>query len=115
MLQNFFRGRDGSRLVAVMGLILAGSLTAGVEGRAAETGSLHMSCTNPTGGATWAIVVDLDHGSVDALPATISSKWISWHDPKQGYLDLERATGKLQVRNVSTTGGYFLHYVCKPE
>ncbi|MBV8777377.1 MAG: hypothetical protein JO258_09300, partial [Alphaproteobacteria bacterium] len=57
----------------------------------------------------------LDRSTVDAIPATISEKSVHWRDPKQGWLDLERATGALQVRNVSSTGGYFLHYVCKPE
>ena len=69
----------------------------------------------PASGASWPIVVDLDRGRVDSLPATITDKWISWHDPKQGFFDLERATGKLQFRNASSTGGYFLYYTCRPE
>ena len=79
------------------------------------TAILHLRCTNPASGASWPIVVDLDHGRVDSLAATITDKWISWHDPKQGFFDLERATGKLQFRNASSTGGYFLHYTCRPE
>ena len=61
------------------------------------------------------LVVDLDHGRVDSLSATITDNWITWHDPKQGFFDFERATGKLQFRNASSTGGYFLYYTCRPE
>lgn len=83
--------------------------------RAAAPGILHFRCTNPASGASWPIVVDLDHGRVDSVSATITDKWISWHDPKQGIFDLDRATGKLQFRNASSTGGYFLYYMCRPE
>ena len=38
-----------------------------------------------------------------------------WTDPKGGIYELERATGKLQLRAASTTGGYFLHYTCQSE
>ncbi len=85
------------------------------DGRAAGSGILHLRCTNPASGASWPIVVDLDHGRVGSLPATITDRSISWHDPKQGFFDLERATGKLQFRNASSTGGYFLYYTCRPE
>jgi hypothetical protein len=76
---------------------------------------LHLRCTNPASGANWSIAVDLDRGRVDLLPAAVSDRWISWHDPKQGFFDLERATGKLRLRNASSTGGYFLYYACRPE
>ena len=96
--------------------IAAGSLLASTgDGRAAAAGILHLRCTNAASGASWPIAVDLDHGRVDSLSATITDKWISWHDPKQGFFDFERATGKLQFRNASSTGGYFLHYTCRPE
>jgi hypothetical protein len=85
------------------------------DGQAVAAGILHLRCTNPASGATWPIVVDLDHARVDSLSATITDKWINWHDPKQGFFDLERATGKLQFRNASSTGGYFLYYTCQPE
>jgi|SRR5271155_1438632 len=85
------------------------------DGRAAAEGVLHLRCANRSSGASWPLVVDLGRGRVDALPATISDEWISWHDPKQGFFDLERATGKLQLRNASATGGYFLYYTCRPE
>jgi hypothetical protein len=76
---------------------------------------LRLRCTNPASGANWSIIVDLDRGQVDSLPATITDQSISWHDPKQGFFDLDRATGKLEMRNASSTGGYFLHYTCRPE
>jgi hypothetical protein len=95
--------------VGVLLLLAAGS------GVAADSGSLHLRCTNPVSGTTWPVVVDLDHRLVDSLPATISDKWVSWHDPKQGFFDFERATGKLEFRNASSTGGYFLHFECRPN
>jgi hypothetical protein len=85
------------------------------DGPAAAAGILHLRCTNPASGASWPIVVDLDHGRVDSLSATITDKRITWRDPKQGFFDFERATGKLQFRNASSTGGYFLYYTCRPE
>jgi hypothetical protein len=86
--------------------------TAG-DGPAAAAGILHLRCTNPFSGTSWPIIVDLDHDRVDSLAATITLEWISWHDPERGYFDLERATGRLQLRNASSTGGYFLHYTCR--
>jgi hypothetical protein len=76
---------------------------------------MHLNCANVVGGATIAIVVDPDHQTVDSLPATVSDKWITWHDPNRGYLDLDRSSLKLDIRIASSTGGYFLHYLCKPE
>jgi hypothetical protein len=77
--------------------------------------TLRLRCTNPASGTSWPIVVDLDHGRVDSLAATITLEWISWHDPGRGFFDLERATGRLQLRNASSTGGYFLHYMCRSD
>jgi len=96
--------------------VLAVSVSGGVPGWAAEPKQLRLSCVNRVGGAQLSIVVDLDAHLVDTLPATtFNDTWISWHDPNRGYLDLERATGKLDIRNASSTGGYFLHYLCRPE
>jgi hypothetical protein len=97
--------------------VAAGALLLGSagDGLAAAAGILHLRCTNPASGASWPIVVDLDHGRVDSLSATITDKWITWHDPKQGFFDFERGTGKLQLRNASSTGGYFLYYMCRPD
>jgi len=88
-------------------------LLSAAEGRAGAAGSLELRCTNPASGTNWSIVVDLDRGRVGSLPATITDKWVSWHDPTRGFFDLERATGKLRLRNASSTGGYFLYYVCR--
>ena len=80
---------------------------------AAET--LHWRCTNPASGTSWPLVVDMDQARVGSLAATITDKEISWRDPKQGFFALDRATGALELRNASSTGGYFLHYACRPE
>jgi hypothetical protein len=93
-----------------LGVLLLGSTG---NGGSAAQGTLNLRCTNPASGTSWQVAVDLDHGRVDSFPATINDKWISWHDPKQGFFDLERSTGKLQVRNASSTGGYFLYYMCR--
>ena len=98
----------------VSGLAAATLLLASAsDGRAAAAGILHLRCTNPASGASWPITVDLDHSRVDSLAATITDEWINWHDPKQGVFELERATGRLQFRNASSTGGYFLYYTCR--
>jgi hypothetical protein len=86
----------------------------GDGGRSADR-TLHLRCTNPASGTSWAVAVDLDRGRVDSFPATINDKWISWHDPTQGFFELERSTGRLQLRNASSTGGYFLYYICHLE
>src|SRR5215472_7415908 len=84
-------------------------------GPTAAAGILRLRCTNPASGTSWPIVVDLDRGRVDSLVATITLGWISWHDPGRGFFDFERATGKLQLHNASSTGGYFLHYTCRSD
>jgi hypothetical protein len=91
------------------------ALLATAVGSGAAAKILRLRCTNPASGASWPIVIDLARSRVDSLPATITGKWISWHDPKQGYFDFDRAAGKLQLRNASSTGGYFLHYTCRPQ
>jgi hypothetical protein len=112
MLNNFL---GVNRFETVLCLALAASVMPALDGRAAETGILHLRCANPVNGANWAVLVDLDRNLVDGRPATITDKWISWRDLKQGSFDFERATGRLQLRAASTTGGYFLHYTCQPE
>jgi hypothetical protein len=94
------------------GVLLLASID---HGASAAERTLHLRCTNPASGTSWPVIVDLDHGRVDSFPATINDKWIKWHDPKQGFFDLERSTGKLQLRNASSTGGYFLYYMCDLE
>jgi len=114
MLATFFG--NPRRLALATGVALGVVfLPVATIGYAATSGVLKLRCTNPVGGATWSVVVDLDHQLVDSRPATISDSWISWRDEHGGIYELERATGKLQLRAASTTGGYFLHYSCKPE
>jgi hypothetical protein len=107
-------GRRWRRMAAA---IAAGILFVAVagEGPAAAARILQLRCTNAASGASWPITVDLDRGRVDSQSARITDKWISWRDPKQGFFDLDRATGRLQFRNASSTGGYFLYYSCRPE
>jgi hypothetical protein len=81
----------------------------------ARAATARFRCTNPASGTSWEIVVDHERSLVDALPAQITERWISWFDPSdRGYFDLERATGDLQVRHASSTGGYFLFDKCRP-
>jgi hypothetical protein len=115
MLKKFFHVDGQGRFLAGLIIAFAGGLLPVVGGHAAETGLLHLNCTNPAGSANWSIVVDLDHGLVDTRSATITSSWISWHNANGGVFEFERATGKLQLRAASSTGGYFLHYTCQSE
>jgi hypothetical protein len=115
MLATFLPCRGLRRIAAGVLLAAAASAVSMAGTEAAESGTLRLRCTNPASGANWPVVIDLDHARVDSLPATITEKWISWPDPKQGFFDLERATGKLQFRNASSTGGYFLNYTCRAE
>ena len=115
MLRNFFQNAARFGLTSGLMLFLATSAIPVARGLAAEAGVLHLRCTNPVGGANWPVVVDLDHSLVDSFSATITDKWIKWQDAKGGIYEFERATGKLQLRAASTTGGYFLHYTCQPE
>jgi hypothetical protein len=109
--------RDRSRRRWVVCGIAAGVLLLVSAGNARAAGAaiLYLRCTNAFSGASWPVVVDFDRSRVDSLPAQITDKSISWHDPKQGFFDLKRDTGKLQLRNASSTGGYFLYYRCRPE
>jgi len=115
MLNSFVPDRNWPAAVKPAALALALITLTATAGSAAATGMLRLRCTNPVGGATWSIAVDLDRRLVDARPAEISDGWISWRDGHGGTYELERATGKLQLRADSTTGGYFLHYSCQPE
>ena len=99
-------------LSGIAGVLMLTSAASGPTSATAKT--LRLNCTNPASGTSFPIVVDLDHNRVGTLDATITGKWISWHDPQQGFFDLDRTTGKLRLRNASSTGGYFLNYVCRP-
>lgn len=113
MLTKFCWAHGRTRFIAGLIVGLIGLLRV-AGGYAAETGLLHLRCTNPSG-ANWSIDVDLEHGVVNSRPARITDSWISWRDPKAGIFEFERATGKLQLRAASSTGGFFLHYTCQPE
>jgi hypothetical protein len=82
---------------------------------AAQPAVLRWRCTNPASSASWELTVDPGGGRADRFPATITERWVSWRDPAKGFFDLDRATGDLQMRNASSTGGYFLHYRCRRE
>lgn len=72
------------------------------------------TCTNPTSGATWQIHIDYDRAVVDSNPARISETAISWRDARDGWnCTLDRKTGELTVIVASSTGGYFLHAMCR--
>jgi hypothetical protein len=114
MLDNFFGSRVSGRSAGLFLLLVAGLMPA-ADAWSAEPGILHLRCTNQVGGGNWAIVVDLDRGLVDSRPATISDTSIEWRDPNGGVYKLDRASLKLQLRGASSTGGYFLHYTCRPE
>jgi hypothetical protein len=116
MLTTFFpiRGHGWAATVSWLAVNACIFLTGG-GAMAADSGALHLRCTNDSSGASWQIVIDLDHSRVDSQPATVTDRSISWADPKQGHYDLDRATGKLEFTNASSTGGYYLHYTCKPE
>jgi hypothetical protein len=115
MLRKFLMSHGPGWPAAGLVLSLAAGAAGAAEGTAARNGILRLRCTNHASGTNWVIVVDLDRHLVDSQPATITDKWVSWPDPKQGSFDLERATGKLEFRNPSSTGGYFLFYTCEPE
>ncbi len=113
MLQKFFSRVARVRLACRLSLAAAMAMAI-TDGSAAEGGVLRLRCTNPVGGANWSVAVDLDHGLVDAHPATISGGWIKWTDGKGGIYELKaRDRQTAAARAASTTGGYFLHYVCQ--
>ncbi len=80
----------------------------------AQQGESAITCTNPASGATWQIRIDYARNTVDSNPARISDGEIVWRDPSDGgKYTLDRKSGNLTVVIASSTGGYFLHDVCK--
>jgi hypothetical protein len=73
-----------------------------------------VTCTNPASGASWQIRIDYGRATVDSNSARISESEISWRDGRDGgNYTLDRKSGALTVVAASSTGGYFLHDVCK--
>ena len=102
-------------LLAAIAAAIFGSVgaRAGEDVARAEPNSI-VTCVNPASGASWQIVIDSQHGTVDSNPARIGKSMISWHDGKDGgnyTLDLD--SGNLTVIVASSTGGYFLHDHCR--
>jgi hypothetical protein len=104
--------------LAVFGrnLIAAMLVAAAAGGTSAARPELqHWRCRNAASGANWTIAVDAGTGQVDGFPAKISKSRASWRDPARGFFDLDRRSGDLQMRNASSTGGYFMHFQCRRE
>jgi hypothetical protein len=81
----------------------------------APPGTGRVTCTNPASGATWPVVIDDAHQTVDGFPARFGDEAITWLDSRDGgHYRLDRATGALRVIIASSTGGYFLHDRCRP-
>jgi hypothetical protein len=99
------------RALAVGLLLSAATASAAI----AQPAPQRWRCINPASGARWTIVIDAARSRVDRFPATITKNRIGWRDPTRGFFELDRADGNLQLRNASSTGGYFLHYHCQAE
>lgn len=101
---------------AAIAALAAGALWSAAPAALAEARPVAITCTNPSSGARWQIAVDFESRTVDANPARISEREISWHDAKDGgNYTLDRKSGALTVVVASSTGGYFLHDQCEPE
>ena len=108
--------RRNGRAQRGWGLTLAATAALALAGGPAEAAAtLNFCCTNPASGTSWRVVVDVDHALVDSAPAQIGGKSIIWSDPERRHFDLNRATGELEMRNASSTGGYFLYFRCRAE
>jgi hypothetical protein len=71
------------------------------------------TCTNTSSGTTWQIDIDFDRATVDANPAQVGAKQITWYDAKDGgNYTLDRTTGDLTFVAASSTGGYMLRHRC---
>ena len=97
----------GAAMLAALWPVSAGAL----EG---SRGEALMTCTNPASGHRWQLKIDYDHATADAYPAHISDAQVSWKDPSDGgNYTLDRKSGELTAIFASSTGGYFLHHLCK--
>ncbi len=97
-------------------LIAAIMLSAAAGGASAAQPALQQwRCRNAASGASWTVSVDAAANRVDRFAATITQRWASWRDPARGFFDLDLRSGDLQMRNASSTGGYFMHFQCRRE
>jgi len=104
------------RILAVSVAMVAGAGLSAAAGAEARHGRVAMTCTNPASGASWRINIDYDKRAVDSNPAHIKSDEVAWTDAADnGSYSLELSSGKLTIVIPSSTGGYFLHDVCKAE
>jgi hypothetical protein len=95
------------RRAAVIGALVFGISAPALAGETAIT------CTNPASGASFQIRIDYDRSTVDANPAAISDRMISWRDENHWNYTLDRKSGDLKVILASSTGGSFLYDRCK--
>jgi hypothetical protein len=96
-------------LAAAIGVAALGMIAPAIAGETAIT------CTNPASGASFQIRIDYDRGTVDANPAEISDRRISWRDENRWNYTLDRKSGDLKIILASSTGGSFLYDRCKLE
>jgi len=105
---DVFRPLVRTRLAAA----IIGALALGIS-VPAWAGETAITCTNPASGASFQIRIDYDRSTVDANPAAISERMISWRDEHHWNYTLDRKSGDLKVILASSTGGSFLYDRCK--
>jgi hypothetical protein len=113
------RGATAGLVGALQSALLAAAFLASARPALAADKQV-FTCTNPSSGTTWTIVVRYDRQRVDSsaesFPASITSRRITWRDTTHGgTYELRRATGELTVRYASSTGGYALHDHCSAQ
>jgi hypothetical protein len=79
----------------------------------AMAGETAITCTNPASGTSFQIRIDYDRSTVDANPAEINDRMISWRDENRWNYTLDRKSGDLKVILASSTGGSFLYDRCR--
>jgi hypothetical protein len=104
----------GARSLAVTICTAAFGLASPAIAVEVPRGEAAITCTNPISGASWQIQVDYDHSTVDSNPARITNSEITWRGETDRWnYSLDRKTGDLTVILASSTGGNFLHDLCK--
>ncbi len=105
---------DVARPLTIAMSVLAFALLALTGTAAAQQSESAITCTNPASGAVWQIRIDYQRKTVDSNPARIDAGEITWRDASDGgRYTLDRKSGNLEVVIASSTGGYFVHDVCK--